>query len=402
MQVLVVEDDFVARGLLENMLVKLGYDCVLAENGQKAWELLQKNLVRIVITDWSMPEMDGLALCQKIRESLTSAYVYVILLTAKDGKSDTLKGFQAGIDDYILKPFDPEELRARIRAGERILQLEDDFKMAQAQLLQSEKMASVGQLAAGVAHEINNPTGYISSNLKTLSDYQDDINALMQQYRKLKAMFQEIADKSDMPPSVADQAKHIADLEKELDIGFVMDDFRDLIKESRDGTERIKKIVLDLKDFAHPGNDKIQEADINAGIESTLNVVWNELKYKATVEKEFGALPLVKCFPQQLNQVFMNLLVNAAQAIEEKGQITVATRAVNGYVEVKIHDTGCGIPKENLSKVFDPFFTTKQVGTGTGLGLNVSYNIVKKHNGTINVESAPGKGTTFTVQIPAT
>jgi PAS domain S-box-containing protein len=268
------------------------------------------------------------------------------------------------------------------------------------QLFQSEKMASIGQLAAGVAHEINNPTGFVSSNLKTLSDYHNDISSLVEQYRKLTTDLRQTMATAGYPVSVSEQLERIAELEAEADIDFVLNDISDLVKESREGTERIKKIVLDLKDFAHPGEDKPRFADINRNMESTLNVVWNELKYKATVTKDYGDLPEVECYPQQLNQVFMNLLVNAAQAMEKQGEIRIVTRADDGYVEIRISDTGKGIPKENLSKIFDPFFTTKEVGKGTGLGLNVAYNIIKKHNGTIDVESTVGKGTMFTIRIP--
>lgn len=401
MRILVAEDEPMSRELLQNMLTKFGYECIPASDGKEAWELVNKHELRMVITDWSMPNMDGLSLSRKIRSADFSSYIYVILLTAKGDNEDAVAGFEAGIDDYVVKPFDPKVLKARVTVGQRIIHLEDDYKKAQAQLLQSEKMASVGQLAAGVAHEINNPTGYISSNLKTLADYEDDIRKVMDAYHQLVESLRKLP--ADRPPAALnEQLRRVAALEKELDIGFVMNDLRDLTKECQEGTERIKKIILDLKDFAHPGNDKIQEADINKGIESTLNVVWNELKYKATVTKNLGDLPSIRCLPHQLNQVFMNLLVNAAQAIEEKGEISVTTRAVNGYVEIKISDTGCGIPPENLNKVFDPFFTTKQVGSGTGLGLNVSYNIIKKHNGSIQVESRVGKGTTFTIRLPVT
>jgi signal transduction histidine kinase len=179
-----------------------------------------------------------------------------------------------------------------------------------------------------------------------------------------------------------------------------MEDVTDLIGDCREGTDRIKKIVLDLKDFAHPGEDKIQTLDINNGLESTLNVANNEIKYKATVQKDFGEIPAIKGYPQQLNQVFMNILVNAAQAIEKKGEITIRTSQVDDQVEVRISDTGSGIPEENLQKIFDPFFTTKDVGKGTGLGMNIAYNIVKKHHGTIAVASQVGKGTTFTIRLP--
>ncbi|MCK4485579.1 MAG: GHKL domain-containing protein [Desulfobacterales bacterium] len=185
-----------------------------------------------------------------------------------------------------------------------------------------------------------------------------------------------------------------------MDIDFVLDDIPNLMKESQEGAERIKKIVIDLKDFAHPGDQELKYADINRSLDSTLNIVWNELKYKSTVTKDYGDLPQVRCYPQQLNQVFMNLLVNAAQAIEKQGEINIMTRALDGKVEIAISDTGSGIPEENLSRIFDPFFTTKEVGKGTGLGLNVAYNIIKKHKGAIDVESEVGKGTTFTIRIP--
>jgi len=275
-------------------------------------------------------------------------------------------------------------------------------KQLEAQLLQSEKMASIGRLAAGVAHEINNPTGFVSSNLKTLSDYIEDIMGLFKEYRKLISNLKKNSDICGSLSEISEQLKRIVDLENEVDLEFVLKDIFDLIDESKEGTERIKKIVQDLKDFAHPGQDKPKFADINQNIDSTVNVVWNELKYKADVIKDYGDLPRVQCYPQLLNQVFMNLLINAVQSIEKRGEINIKTRADNGYVEIKISDTGSGIPKENLNRIFDPFFTTKDVGKGTGLGLNVAYNIIKKHHGKIDVNTGLGKGTTFTIKIPVT
>jgi signal transduction histidine kinase len=285
--------------------------------------------------------------------------------------------------------------------NEKLEQTLKRLKETQAQILQSEKMSSIGQLAAGVAHEINNPTGFVSSNLKTLSDYQDDIDGLIKLYRKFLGEIKETRSKEELAAPLKELADSIAEEEDRVDIDFILDDISDLIKESREGTHRIKKIVLDLKDFAHPGEDKLQMADINRNIESTLNIVWNELKYKANVSKDYGELPQVSCYPHQLNQVFMNFLVNAAQAIEKSGEINIVTKSVNSHVEISISDTGSGIPKENLQKIFDPFFTTKEVGKGTGLGLNVAYNIIQKHKGTIDVESEVGKGTKFTIRIPA-
>jgi PAS domain S-box-containing protein len=288
-----------------------------------------------------------------------------------------------------------------LRDISQLKQAEEEKKRIEAQLLYSEKMASIGQLAAGVAHEINNPTGFVSSNLKTLSDYIQDLSDLTKEYREVVEKLKQNPDGDGSQTDVSEQVKRIAALEKEIDLDFVLKDIFELIEESIEGTERIKKIVLDLKDFAHPGEDKPNFADINQSMDSTVNVVWNELKYKADVAKDYGDLPRVQCYPQLLNQVFMNLLVNAAQSIEEHGEIKIKTRANNGYVEIKVSDTGSGIPKENLPRIFDPFFTTKEVGKGTGLGLNVAYNIVKKHQGKIDVKSDVGKGTTFTIRIPA-
>ncbi|BBO82908.1 hypothetical protein DSCO28_34740 [Desulfosarcina ovata subsp. sediminis] len=275
----------------------------------------------------------------------------------------------------------------------------NNLERTQAQMVQSEKMASIGQLAAGVAHEINNPTGFVSSNLKSLGDYQADMNQLIEIYQSLKTELKALPAGS-LPATVTDLMTKVEATEQEIDIEFIQEDVNELIDDCREGTERIKKIVEDLKHFAHPGEDKMTETDINKGLESTLNVVYNEIKYKATVVKEFSDIPVVYGFPQQLNQVFMNIMVNAAQAIEKSGEITIRTGLVNDMVEVRISDTGCGISEAHLPKIFDPFFTTKDVGKGTGLGMNIAYNIIKKHNGDIRVESSKGKGTTFVIQLP--
>jgi len=325
MKILIVEDDPISQKLLEKIVRRDGYDTVLVNNGKSAWKKIKKEKINMVITDWMMPEMDGLQLCRKIRRAILSRYIYVILLTSKDQVEDAVAALDAGADDYIRKPFNPDELKARILAGIRIVELEDKQKKANAQLLQSEKMASIGQLAAGVAHEINNPTGFVSSNLKTLADYLNDLSNLISHYRKIVADFKE-TDLDTHPSSIKKQLEKIKSLEDEADIDFILEDIMDLISDCREGAARIKKIVLDLKDFAHPGEDKIQSADINDGIQTTLNVVSNELKYKATVNKKLGKLPMVKCYPQQLNQVFMNLFVNGAQAIEKQGEINISTR----------------------------------------------------------------------------
>jgi len=257
-------------------------------------------------------------------------------------------------------------------------------------LLQSEKMASIGQLAAGVAHEINNPVGFVNSNMGTLRKYVDTLLNLISGYDKILEKL----------PSTGDLATAITQLKKQADLEFLVDDVSQLIKESIDGLTRVKNIVQSLKDFSHVGETDWQLSNLQEGIESTLVIVNNEIRFKTNLIREFGTLPLVKCLPSQLNQVFMNLIVNAAHAIKESGTITIKTGCQDDWVWVDVGDDGEGIPKENLTRIFDPFFTTKPIGKGTGLGLSLSYNIIAKHGGRIEVESEVGKGTHFTVHLP--
>lgn len=285
-----------------------------------------------------------------------------------------------------------EELRVANEAGEEALK---ELRHIQTQLVQSEKMASIGQLAAGIAHEINNPTGFVSSNLKTLEEYMKDIKVLLGGYDAVVKRCERVTDKE-----LSDAVRNIEKHKAAMDISFLMSDVDELISEARDGMKRITKIVKDLRGFSHAGSDKPEYTDINKGIESTLNIVWNELKYKADVRTEYGDIPQVLCYPQQLNQVFMNFLVNAAQAIKEKGEIKIRTLAERDHVVVEVSDTGEGIPFENLSRIFEPFSTTKPVGKGTGLGLSMVYAIVQKHGGFVKVESEVGKGSCFRVFIP--
>lgn len=270
----------------------------------------------------------------------------------------------------------------------------------QHQLLQAEKMASIGQLAAGVAHEINNPIGFVNSNLHSLEDYVNDLNELFGQFNNLQEKLTVAGAEGGLDDEIKTLAADVKALGEELDIEYILGDSREIISDCQEGINRVKNIIISLKDFAHPGEEKSAYADINSNLESTLVIVWNELKYKTTVVKEYGEIPEVYCNAQQLNQVFMNLLVNAAHAIEEKGTITIKTcMADEDHVEIRISDTGKGIQKENLTKIFDPFFTTKEVGKGTGLGLNLSYNIITSHGGTITVDSEVSQGTSFIIRL---
>ena len=259
---------------------------------------------------------------------------------------------------------------------------------AQNQLMQSERMASIGQLAAGVAHEINNPVGFVNSNLGSLQRYVNDMLSLLSAY--------ELAE----PAMPAAEVQTIQQVKTAIDVEFLREDVISLLAESLDGLKRVTRIVQDLKNFSHVDESERQWADLEAGMESTLRVVWNELKYKAEVVKEFAGIAPIECFPLQLNQVFMNLLINASHAIEEHGTITIRTGHDEVQSWVEVQDTGRGIKPENLSRIFEPFFTTKPVGQGTGLGLSLSYGIVKKHGGRFEVASTLGVGSTFKVIFP--
>jgi two-component system, NtrC family, sensor kinase len=260
---------------------------------------------------------------------------------------------------------------------------------SQSQLLQSEKMAAVGQLAAGVAHEINNPVGFVSSNVGTLAAYVQRLFDVLDAHAALHAE----------PASAAAQAR-LARVLATADLDYLREDVVALIKESQEGLNRVKRIVSDLKDFSHVDEAQWQMADLNAGLESTLNVVWSELKYKAQIVRHLGELPPVPCIAAQINQVFLNLLVNAGQAIESQGTITLTTRVDGGQAVVEIVDTGKGIPPEALNRIFEPFYTTKPVGKGTGLGLSIAWDIVAKHGGRLSVRSKLGDGSCFELRLP--
>lgn len=263
-----------------------------------------------------------------------------------------------------------------------------DLQQSQMRIIHQEKMATIGQLTAGVAHEINNPIGFISSNLVTLQKYADRLVEYIDLQSKTMANCNE------------DSMNRLQEKRRSLKIEHIMDDVKALISESLEGVSRVRGIVQDLKTFSRPDEGDSTVVSINDCLESAINIVWNELKYKAFLKKDLGLVKPIRCHPRQLNQVFMNLLVNAAHSIEKQGEITVRTWQEPESVCASVSDTGCGIPENVLNRIFEPFFTTKEVGKGTGLGLSISYDIVKKHNGEILVVSEPGRGSTFTVRVP--
>jgi signal transduction histidine kinase len=262
------------------------------------------------------------------------------------------------------------------------------LKQAQEQLLQSGKMAAVGQLAAGVAHEINNPIGFVSSNLGSLSNYVEQMLGLLAAYEQAS------------PALPAAQRATIEAMPAHAELAYIREDLPDLLQECKDGLGRVKRIVNDLRDFTHVDTAAWRQADLNQALEAALNVVRNELKYKAEIIKEFAPLPPVQCIAAQLGQVFVNLLVNAAQAIAERGTITLRTGTQQDSVWIEIRDSGVGMSTETQTRIFEPFYTTKPVGQGTGLGLSISWEIVARHHGSLEVQSQPGQGTCFRMTLP--
>lgn len=400
MRVLVAEDDPVSRRLLQSYLQRWEHETALAEDGAEAWELFQNGQFDLVVSDWMMPELDGIELIRRIRATPRPGYVYAILLTARSQKEDIVQGMEAGADDFVTKPFDRDELRARLNAGERIVRLEHSLeeqnralRETQAALVQSEKLASLGQLAAGVAHEINNPVAYVTNNLAVL---QRDVLAAMDVLERYRSARESLAR---VEPEIAAAA---ARMEEEMDLPYLQQNLPRLFEKSLEGLQRVREIVRNLRDFARLDEAEFKEADLNAAVESTLEIIRHELRTKEIqVERALEPLPPVLCHPGKINQVLLNLLVNAVQASGTQGVIEVRTRAVEGpAVEVEVQDHGCGIEADHLPHIFDPFFTTKPVGQGTGLGLSVSYGIIRDHGGAIEVESEPGKGSLFRIRLP--
>ena len=406
--VLIVDDQLTNIEVLGAALAR-DYEISFATGGAEGIELAMRYPPDLILLDVMMPGMDGFETCRQVRASPQLRDIPVIFISALEDVSDKVKAFQSGGSDYVTKPFQTEEVLARVsthvalyRTQRNLYQREETLrgnlaeleeahtklKEMGSQLLQSEKLASIGQLAAGVAHEINNPIGFVNSNLGTLKLYVEKMLMALSAYEEREKEM------------TTEAQTVLAALKQQIDLAYMREDVGNLLSESMDGLQRVKRIVQDLKDFSHVDESEKQLANLEQGLDSTLNVVWNELKYKAEVVKEYADIPKIPCMPAQLNQVFLNLLMNAAQAIEDHGKITIRTGQAGENVWVEVEDTGKGIKPEHLERIFDPFFTTKPVGTGTGLGLSLSYGIVQKHGGRLEVKSEVGKGTIFRVLLP--
>jgi len=413
-RILVVDDEERNRRLLRHLLENKGYLVREAADGEEALARVAEEAPDVVLLDVMMPKLDGFEVCRRLKGDERTSHIPVLLVTMLSERQDRLNGIAAGATDFLSKPVDMDEVLLRVNnalAGKRLFdsnlafqdELEhlveqrtaelrtalEELKSSQERTIQQEKLASIGQLAAGVAHEINNPTGFIASNLGSLGKYLSRLEEFIQ---GVNAASQALA-----PEKLAE----LQALRQRLKVDFILADTRDLLKESLDGTERIRKIVQNLKNFSRRDDDQPGPVDINECLDGTLSMVWNELKYNATVVKEYGDLPRITGFTQQLGQVFVNLLVNASHAIgKNQGTITIQTALEAGEIVVSISDSGCGIPPENLERIFEAFYTTKELGKGTGLGMSIAREIIEKHHGAISVQSVVGQGTTFLVKLP--
>jgi signal transduction histidine kinase len=393
MKILIADDDAVSRRLLQSYLQKWGHEVTAAADGAEALRLFDMGAFPLVITDWMMPELDGPGLLRRIRSTPRPGYVYTILLTAKTQKEDLVEGMESGADDFLTKPFDRDELRVRLSAGERIIRLERSLRDAQATLIQTEKLASLGRLAAGMAHEINNPISYVINNLATL---RRDVQAALHVLEKYGD------GRAALAREEPELAAAVARLEEEMDLNYFRENHGRLFTSASDGLQRIRAIVENLRDFARLDEAEYKDVDLNAALQSTLETLRHELNQKAIrVQTGFQELRSVACHAGKINQVFLNILLNAIQSSGREGLIEVRTCPDReAGVLVEIEDHGGGISPEHLPQIFEPFFTTKPVGGGIGLGLSVSYGIVRDHGGSLEVESSVGRGSLFRIRLP--
>jgi signal transduction histidine kinase len=282
-----------------------------------------------------------------------------------------------------------EEINKELqRQKDELQKILENLKQAQSQLVQSEKMASLGQLVAGIAHEINNPVNFISAGVESLSTNLEEIRQVLEIYHKITA------------GNVAEKLKEIEEIKEKVEYKEAIRETNKLIESIKNGTKRTTEIVRGLRTFSRLDEDILKIADIHEGLDSTLILLHNRYKNRIEIVRNYGDLPLTECYPGQLNQVFMNILSNAVDAIDDKGTITINTSISKGFIQISIKDTGHGIPENIREKIFDPFFTTKGVGKGTGLGLSISQSIIEKHRGSIDVKSEKGKGTEFIIVLP--
>jgi len=405
-RILIVDDEASVRQLFAVWLREENYECQTAASADEALTLLATDTYALVISDMMMPGRNGVELLREIKSRY--ADTAVIMVSGVDRPQRVRDALRVGAFDYLIKPCELDVLTLSVEHAlerrslqrtartykahleSRNIELANSkakLERLQAQLVQTEKMASLGQLAAGIAHELNNPAGFIYGNMDLLGDYVSQLQALLNTY-----------DKIALP---AESGRSVEALKTEIKYERLVGDLDSIIADCREGAERICDVVKNLRLFSRLDEAEIKKIDIHGGIDSTVRLLSRYFSGgQISLRREYGDLPPINCYAGQLNQVWMNLLVNAAQAVADQGTVSISTKLEQDAVIVEISDTGSGIPEDQLSRIFDPFFTTKPVGEGTGLGLSTSYGIIERHGGTIKVKSEVGKGTTFTVRIP--
>jgi signal transduction histidine kinase len=410
--ILVVDDTPSNLQVLFDVLSEQNYRVAIAKNGETALQRVHSSQPDLILLDVMMPGIDGFETCKRLKLNPDTRDIPVIFMTALSDSVDKIKGLSLGAVDYITKPIQCEEVLARIQVHlqlrnatrimeERTQELHkalESLKQAQTHLVQGEKMSAIGQLVAGLAHEINNPVNFIHGNLSHVKEYTQDLLDFMQLYQK------------HYPNPVAE----IQTRGEEIDLEFLQADFVKMLDSMKIGTDRIRELVISLRNFSRLDEGYSKPVDIHVGIDSTLLILQHRLKARPDfpaiqVIKHYGRLPEVECHPSQLNQVFMNILTNAIDALESSGvsnnqqpRITIRTFIRSGdAIAISIADNGVGIPQPILCQLFDPFFTTKPLGKGTGLGLSISHQIItEKHRGKIECSSILGQGTEFVIEIP--
>ncbi|MFN6564737.1 MAG: sensor histidine kinase [Nostoc sp. ChiSLP01] len=416
--ILVVDDNPTNIQVLFDVLSEIGYRVAIAKSGEAALQRVQSYHPDIILLDVMMPGIDGFETCQRLKADCATCEIPVIFMTALSDSVDKVKGLSLGAVDYITKPIQHEEALARIRVhlqlreSQKSLQQQtaqlsqalDNLKQTQVHLVQSEKMSSLGQMMAGVAHEINNPVTFIHSNLAPAKEHIEDLLNFIELYRQCH-------------PQPHPEIQNWMD---EVDIDYLQTDLPKLMNSLKLGSDRIRQLVVSLRNFSRLDESGTQIVDLHEGIESTLLILQHRLKASPEhpgiqILRDYGQLPNVECHPSQLNQVFMNIFCNAIDALEQRDRqrslddilanpstISIRTEHLpNQAIAISIADNGPGIPENISSRLFEPFFTTKPIGKGTGLGLSISYQIVtQKHRGKIYCESTPGIKTKFIIQIP--
>ncbi len=399
-EVLVVEDNPDMRRLLQALL-STAFRVRTAPNGRAGLEAIRARRPDVILSDIMMPEMSGLDLCGAVKSDPETRGVPFILVTSKGEREMRVEGLEKGADDYVEKPFHPRELLARVRSFARLRQLQEDveernvalndslaaLKQAQAQLVHREKMSSLGQLVAGVAHELNNPIGFIQGNLGFLEEHVRSVLKLLERYEE------------ELQSDVERHAR-IRRLRDESKADYLLSDLDSVLAGIREGVERTVGIVGDLRTFSTLDRSDVIHVDLRKSVDSTLNLLRARLR-PVHVVREYADVPTVECLAGQVNQVFMNLLTNACDAIGSPGEIRIRIGMEDASrVFVEIQDNGSGMSHDVQQRIFEPFFTTKEVGKGTGLGLSISHGVIQRHCGSIQVTSAPGEGSRFRVILP--